>query len=89
MARVLGDLAEFFQIDMISLLDKMLVNEETVIREAAIEAYMKMVQFVSQEDISKIIVPEILKLKSQKKFPPKISALNLMSEIFPMCNQKD
>ena len=47
MARVLGDLAEFFQIDMIALLDKMLVNEETVIREAAIEAYMKMVQFVS------------------------------------------
>lgn len=48
-----------------------------------------MVNFVSRDDLSKIIVPEILKLKSQKKFPPKISALNLMSEIFPKCNQKD
>lgn len=64
MARALGDLAEYFQIEMMSLLDKMLVNEETVIREAAIESYMKMLKFVSQEDLSKIIVPEILKLKS-------------------------
>ena len=89
LARALGDLAEYFKMDMMRLLDKLLVNEETVIREAAIESYVKMLKYVSQDDLSNVLVPEILKLKSQKKFPPKISALNLMSEIFPICNQKD
>lgn len=42
LARALGDLAEYFKMDMMRLLDKLLVNEETVIREAAIESYVKM-----------------------------------------------
>lgn len=64
MARVLGELAEYFKMDMMNLLHKLLVNEETVIREAAIESYVKMLQYVSADDLSKVIVPEILKLKS-------------------------
>lgn len=64
MARALGDLAQYFKIDMMQLLDKMLVNEETVIRVAAIESYMKMLKYVDKDDLSKIVVPEILKLKS-------------------------
>lgn len=67
----------------------MLVNEETVIRDAAIESYVKMLDFVSKEDLSKKIIPEIIKLKSMKQFPPKMSALNLMARIYPMCGQKD
>lgn len=74
---------------MLPILLKLLINEETVIREAAIDAFVKMLEFISKEDLSKTIVPEILNLKSQKKFPPKISALNLMSAIFPRCNSKD
>lgn len=42
LARVLGELADFFKMDMMNLLHKLLVNEETVIREAAIESYVKM-----------------------------------------------
>jgi len=42
LSRALGDLAEYFKMDMMRLLDKLLVNEETVIREAAIESYVKM-----------------------------------------------
>lgn len=86
LARVLGELSDYFKMDMMKLLDKLLVNEETVIRDAAIESYVKMLKYVSDENLSKIVVPEILKLKSQKQFPPKMSALNLMSEIFPLCN---
>lgn len=64
LARVLGELAEYFKMEMMRLLDKLLVNEETVIRNAAIESYVKMLKYVSKDDLSKVIVPEILKLKS-------------------------
>lgn len=40
LARVLGELAEYFKMEMMRLLDKLLVNEETVIRNAAIESYV-------------------------------------------------
>ena len=49
---------------MLKVLLKLLVNEETVIREASIEAFVKMLDYVSKEELSKTIVPEILALKS-------------------------
>ena len=74
---------------MINLLDKLLLNEETVIREAAIDSYVQMINYVSKEELSKKIIPEIIKLKSLKPFPPKMSALNLMAWIYPICSTKD
>ena len=49
---------------MLKVLLKLLVNEETVIREAAIDAFVKMLDHVSKEELSKYIVPEVLNLKS-------------------------
>ena len=48
-----------------------------------------MINYVSKEDLSKKIIPEVIKLKSFKAFPPKMSALNLMARIYPICSTKD
>ncbi len=86
LAVVIGELVSFFKRYAIKILDKLLVNEETVIREAAIKSYIKVLEYVSKSELSNVIIPEILKLKSKKTFPPKISALNLMTEIYPSCS---
>ena len=48
LANVLGDLVGYFKKDIIILLNDLLVNEETVIREAAIKSYVKVLQYVDK-----------------------------------------
>ena len=50
---------------------------------------MKMLDYVSKDDLSKFIVPEVIMLKSNKSFAAKASSLDLMSEIYPLCSIKD
>lgn len=60
LARVLGDLAPFFGLDSIRLFNELLENEETVIRQEALKSYLKMVESISKDDLSKVIVPEVI-----------------------------
>lgn len=85
----LGECAEFFRQDMLPLLEKLLSAEETVVRDKAIGAFVKLVEQLSKAEIKSIIVPFVVKLASSDKFSQKMSALNLIAEIYPLVAVED
>jgi hypothetical protein len=89
LARTLGDLAGYFGLDALKILNDLLENEETIIRQEALQSYLKMVSTISKDDLSRVIVPEVIQLKSQRSFAAKSSSLDLMAYIYSQCNIKD
>ena len=85
----LGECAEFFRQDMLPLLEKLLSAEETVVRNNAVFAFVKLVEQLTREEIKSIIVPFVVKLASSDKFSQKMSALNLIGEIYPLVAAED
>jgi hypothetical protein len=60
LARALGDLAGYFGLDALRILNDILENEETIIRQEALQSYLKMVETISKDDLSRVIVPEVI-----------------------------
>jgi serine/threonine-protein phosphatase 2A regulatory subunit A len=89
LAKSLTKLTEYFKLDMIELVERLLTCEETVVRDQAIELFYKLATQLSQDDISQTLIPLLLKLRSKKKFPAKASALNAMTKIFPIVSEKE
>lgn len=89
LAKSLTKLSSYFKLDMLELVERLLTCEETVVRDQAIELFYKLAQEISQDEITQILIPLLLKLRSKKKFPAKASALNAMTKIFPIVSEKD
>ena len=60
LSRTLGDLADYFGLDALKILNDLLENEETIIWQEALQSYLKMVQTISKDDLSRVIVPEVI-----------------------------
>ena len=73
LARAIGDLAEYFLLDSLKILEELFVNEETVIRSEALEAFNKVLGFLSKEELTTIVIPSIIALKSDSQFTGKIA----------------
>lgn len=89
LAKSLTKLTSYFKLDMLEIVERLLICEETVVRDQAIELFYKLAKEITQEEITQILIPLLLKLRSKKKFPAKASALNAMTKIFPIVSEKD
>lgn len=85
----LVDCAEFFRQDMLPLLEKLLSADETVVRDKAVAAFVRLVETLNKAEIKSAIVPFVVKLASSDKFSQKMSALNVIAEIYPLVSPDD
>lgn len=85
LARAIGDLAEYFLIDAMRLLEELFVNEETVIRSEALNSFVKLLPYLSKDELSNQIVPSIVNLKTNSLFTGKVASLDLMVAVYPLC----
>ncbi len=82
----LNQLIHLFGIKMSPLLEKLMSQEESTIRDKAVETYANLVSSLSSNQISSRVVPQIIKLSTQKKVNTKISMMNLITKIFNQVN---
>ena len=85
----LAECAEFFKQDMLPLLEKLLSADETVVRDKAVGGFVRLVEQLGKPEIKSVIVPFVVKLASSDKFSQKMSALNLIAEIYPLVAPED
>lgn len=67
------------------VLEELLVNEETVIRQEALNSFIKILNFITKEDLVQKVIPSILSIKSESQFTGKVAQLDLMVAIYPLC----
>ena len=89
LARAVGDLAGFFTIDAMKILEDLFVHEETVVREEALKSFIKMLSYISKEELAMQILPNIVQLKTNSLFTGKVASLDLMVAVYPLCQLKD
>ncbi len=50
---------------------------------------MKILEFISKEELVQTVIPSILQIKSDSQFTGKVAQLDLMVAVYPMCQLKD
>lgn len=89
MAESLLNLSRYFKLKMIFVIEKLVCVEETVVREKAVECYISLVKYLKKSEIREVLIPNVKKLAESGKFTTKISAINIMTEIYPACSEDD
>lgn len=89
MGESLLNLARYFKLKMIYILEKLVCVEETIVRKKAVDCYIVLVKYLKKSEIHEVLIPNIKKLAESSKFITKISAINIMTEIYPACSEED
>ena len=89
MAESLLNLSRYFKLKMIFIIEKLVCVEETVVRDKAVECYISLVKYLKKSEIREVLIPNIKKLAESNKFTTKISAIHIMTEIYPACSEDD
>ena len=86
-AQVLTCLSGFYPPQkLLSLYEKLLASEETIVRDKTIESFLSLTQKMDRTEMTTVIVPFVLKLASTQTFAAKMSVLSIMTDLFPMLN---
>lgn len=90
-ARQLGDFVEFVGgVEhaplLLPLLEKLASAEETVIRDAAVESFAKVIPKLSADSVAATLVPTVKRLAQGEWFTNRISACALLPMIYPRLN---
>lgn len=89
MAESLLSLARYFKLKMIFIIEKLVCVEETVVRQKAVECYISLVKYLKKSEIREVLIPNVKKLAESDEFTTKISAIYIMTEIYPACSEDD
>lgn len=90
LAETLLSLSNYIQIaKLLGLYEKLLGSEETIVREKTADSFIQMSKKLERNDIASTIVPFVVKLTGNQTFGTKMSALTIMTEIFPILNQDE
>jgi len=89
MAESLLNLSRYFKLKMIFIIEKLVCVEETVVRQKAVECYIALVKYLKKSEIREVLIPNVKKLAESNKFTTKISAIHIMTEIYPACSEDD
>jgi serine/threonine-protein phosphatase 2A regulatory subunit A len=74
---------------LLPLLERLLAIEETIVREKSVEAFTYMVKRLSRHEIASLIIPSVSRMALSQSFSIKMSALNIITEIFPLLNPEE
>jgi serine/threonine-protein phosphatase 2A regulatory subunit A len=89
MAESLLNLSRYFKLKMIFIIEKLVCVEETVVRDKAVECYIALVKYLKKSEIREVLIPNVKKLAESNNFTTKISAIHIMTEIYPACSEDD
>lgn len=89
MAESLLSLSRYFKLKMIFIIERLVCIEETVVRQKAVECYISLVKYLKKSEIREVLIPNVKKLAESDKFTTKISAIHIMTEIYPACSEDD
>ena len=74
---------------LLPLLEKLFAIEETVVREKTVETFTYMVRRLGRAEIAGLIIPCVVKMTLSQSFSVKMSALNIITDIFPLLTQEE
>lgn len=87
LAEVLLSLSNYLPINKLLILyEKLLGSEETIVREKTADSFLQMSKKIDRNEIANIIIPFVVKLTTTQAFGTKMSALTIMTEMFPILN---
>ena len=90
MAEGLAPLTSIYKAQqLLPVLEKLLSVEETIVREKTVETFTIMVGKLDRQEISSLIVPSVVKMAVSQSFSVKMSALSIMTEIFPILTTEE
>jgi serine/threonine-protein phosphatase 2A regulatory subunit A len=85
LAEAMHSLVEYIEPQLLlPLLEKLLAVEETIVREKTVDTFTFMVRKLSKQEISTLVIPSVVKMALSQSFSIKMSALNIITEIFPL-----
>ena len=88
-AEALSGLAKYFKIKMIYLLEKLVAVEETVVRQKAVQGYVALAKTVGKKELRDVLIPNVRKLSESSSLTTKISAIDIMTEMYPLCADEE
>lgn len=89
MGESLLSLSRYFKLKMIFIIEKLVCVEERVVREKAVECYISLVKYLKKSEIREVLIPNVKKLAESSEFTTKMSAIDIMTEIYPACSEED
>lgn len=88
-AEALSNLAVYFKIKMIYLLEKLVAIEESVVRQKAVLGYVALAKTVNKKELREVLIPNVKKLSESSSLTTKISAIDVMTEMYPLCADEE
>jgi serine/threonine-protein phosphatase 2A regulatory subunit A len=88
-AEALSNLAKYFKIKMIYLLEKLVAIEESVVRQKAVQGYVSLAKTVNKKELRDVLIPNVKKLSESSSLTTKISAIDIMTEMYPLCADEE
>ena len=88
-AEALSGLATYFKIKMIYLLEKLVAIEESVVRQKAVQGYVSLAKTVGKKELRDVLIPNVKKLSESSSLTTKISAIDVMTEMYPLCADEE
>jgi serine/threonine-protein phosphatase 2A regulatory subunit A len=83
------NLAPYFKVKMIYILEKLMAVEEAVVREKVVRAYVELTKNISKKEAKETLLPNVKKLSESSLLTTKISAIDIMTEIYPLCGEEE
>ena len=84
LAEALGPLTALYRApQLLPALERLLAVEETLVREKTVETFTALVRRLEPAEVSSLIVPSVVKMALSQSFSVKMSALSIMTDIFP------
>jgi serine/threonine-protein phosphatase 2A regulatory subunit A len=74
---------------LLPLLERLVAVEETIVREKSVETFNLMVRRLGPEQIASFIIPSVSKMALHQSFSIKMSALSIITEIFPLLRPEE
>lgn len=82
-------LAAYFRVSMLPILERLAVVEETVVRDKACECVVALFRQAEPAELAGSLVPAIQRLAQSESVIAKISAVNLIGEVYSLVGESD
>ena len=88
-AESLTTLSSYFKVKMIYILEKLVSIEESVVRQKAVCGYVALAKSVGKKELKEVVLPNVKKLSESSSLTTKISAVDVMTDIYPLCGEDE
>lgn len=88
-AESLTTLSSYFKVKMIYILEKLVSIEESVVRQKAVCGYVALAKSVGKKELKEVVLPNVKKLSESSSLTTKISAVDVMTDIYPLCGEEE